>query len=62
MTAMLMVLRSVSVPFNADTMAELKFSVEGPWGVTGELYLRVTPEEAKQWRVGDMYGSRLQRL
>lgn len=62
MTAMLMVLRSVSVSFNAETMAELKFSVEGPWGVTGELYLRVTPEEAKQWAVGDLYGSRLQRL
>jgi len=62
MTALIMVLRNVTVSFNADTMAELKFSVEGPWGITGELYLRVTPEEAKQWKVGDLYGSRLQRI
>lgn len=62
MTALIMVLRTASVAFNAETMAELKFTIEGPWGLTGEMYLRVTPEEAKKWVVGDIYGSRLQRL
>jgi hypothetical protein len=58
----LLVVRTVSPPFDADALVEVKLDVEGPYTVRGELYLRVPAQEAKEWLPGDLYGARLRRL
>lgn len=59
---LLMVVRSVSAPFDAGQIVEVKLDVEGPYEVRGELFLRVPADEAKQWLPGDVHGARLKRL
>jgi hypothetical protein len=61
-TPLLLRIKTVSAPFDADRVVELKLDVEGPYDVRGELYLRVPAEDAKHWLPGDLLGALLRRL
>ena len=52
-----MLLRSKSLPFNGETVVELKFE-----STVGEMYLRVPVAESKDWLLGDVYAVRLVRV
>lgn len=53
------VVRSVSQPFNAGKVVEIKLEVDPLHIVEGELYLRVP--QGQDWTVGDTYTVFLQR-
>jgi hypothetical protein len=59
---LLLKLTRISEPFDAGRVVELKFDVQGPYEVRGELYIRVPANERHEWMPGDTFGTRLKRL
>ena len=59
---LLMTLRSVSCEFNAGTMCEAKFDLDGAHGLEGELCIRAAPAAVDLLKPGDVYGLHLRKL
>jgi hypothetical protein len=60
-TPLLLRLASVTGPFDAGTVVELKLVVEGE-SPAGELYLRVPAQDQPKFFVGDVWAIRLIRV
>ena len=58
----LMTLAYVSCEFDSGRVCEAKFQVDAVHGHEGELRLRMSPTEAEQLKIGDVYSIHIRRL